>query len=414
MLEISQSGKKKRRNLIIFVHGLIGDDTTWINTSGKTFGDLLLENKEIRRKYDVGYFSYYTKLFDANALVKTGFNFVKKFFGQNKITKINLDINSIKDLLSTEINVKCIDYDNIVLIAHSMGGLIAKSTIIDFLSQDSPSKIKLFISLAVPHNGSNLAQIGKTLSGNVQIKNLEPLSQELNNLTTNWIRTEVEKLPKTIYCQGKYDAVVPQTSSIGIERQKGTIHYFEADHFSISKPESSSSTLLLAVRDALLEFSGVTSLNESLIIQELPDTIQLDDETFVVKLMIASVHHKTINSAKKSFYNAEFIRKLVIAKKIVNVKDFDKLYSLIEGLYINSFGLLTSGHLKDGNALVTHVHSQIQKHDQDILKSIAAITFVHKTGMLHQLANNLEKDLWWEDGHSHKTLEDFRKDKPHA
>lgn len=83
-------------------------------------------------------------------------------------------------MLNTRIDYELINYDNIILIAHSMGGLVAKNSILNYV--DTNSKLKLFISLAVPHLGSDFANYGEFLSSNIQVKELRPLSDEIINL----------------------------------------------------------------------------------------------------------------------------------------------------------------------------------------------------------------------------------------
>ena len=71
----------------------------------------------------------------------------------------NIKIEKLSDFLKSSIEVYCSNYENIVLIAHSMGGLISKAYILKDLEEQLNPKVKLFLSLAVPHNGSNWAQI---------------------------------------------------------------------------------------------------------------------------------------------------------------------------------------------------------------------------------------------------------------
>lgn len=410
MIEFSLEGKN-RKNLILFIHGLTGNNMTWVNQSGLSFSDLLSSEREVKKKFDIAHFNYYSKLITSTTGKVVG-GFVSKIIsGFSNTVKLNLDIKNISDLLYTELDVQCGKYDNIIIIAHSLGGLVAKSVILDILKKGKPLRIKQFISLAVPHDGSNLALIGKTLSGNVQLENLSPLGETVKRLNNEWILMDSDKLPKTLYCQGKYDLIVPNTSSVGYQSTQQEVLYFEEDHSGIAKPSSKKSTLFLAVQQNINELLNNQEITETLKIKDLIDKDQFNDEDFVLKLMIADVHHKNISSAKHSFYNAEFIRKVVVAKKIVSLDEFQNLYKLIEGLYNVAFGLLTAGKLKNGNELVAHIHEKIQTEDQKILKSIASLSFIHKTGMLHQLSNNQSGEIWWMDGHSNETIRAYKQTK---
>jgi len=118
--------------------------------------DGILKDKNIANKYDLCLFTYHTKLTDY---------FTKStFFRRGRL--VNNSINDIAKLLSSSIKYPCAKYENIVLIGHSMGGLIAKKLILEDLKASTTSKIKLYISLATPHSGSNFAILGKAILGN--------------------------------------------------------------------------------------------------------------------------------------------------------------------------------------------------------------------------------------------------------
>ncbi|UEG53558.1 putative lipase [Mucilaginibacter daejeonensis] len=410
MIEFSLTGKN-RKNLIIFIHGLTGDKMTWVNQSGQSFSDLLGGNREIKKKFDIADFIYYSKLLTSTSLKVVNSIVSKIFSGSSKKVKLNLDVDDISDLLLTEIKVKCAGYKSIVFIGHSLGGLIAKATILKAVGDKNIPPIKIFLSLAVPHDGANLASVAYALNKSAQLENLKPLSENVKALNNKWIQTPVEQLPKTIYFQGKYDMVVPNTSSIGYELSAQDVMHLDDDHTSISKPTSVKATLYLAVVKILKDFLDNNEITDVLKIQRLDDENKYNDEIFVLKLLIADVHNRNISSAKNSFYNAEFIRKVIVARNIITLDEFQQLYGLIEGLYNNAFGLLTSGKLLNGNDLITHIHEKIQSEDQTILKSISALSFIHKTGMLHQLANDIGNSIWWEDGHDMDTIENFKQSK---
>lgn len=416
MLDITLQGKRKRKNLVIFIHGLTGDASTWINNNGKSFADLLNENKEIRKRFDIGHFIYFTKFYTPRTVNKIANFFRNLINNQAAHVEINLDIEDITDVLQTELELKANSYEEIVLIGHSLGGLISKSLIIRKVHNPNVRvpKIKKFISLAVPHNGSSLATIASTLLGNAHIKDIATLSEAVNRLNNSWLQTPIELLPNTAYFHGKYDDVVKDTSSIGYETQRQTVLSFEADHTTIAKPTSIKDSIYIAVEEILLSVVSEQEIADALSVKRLKDEDLFNDEYFVLKLLIADVHQKTIKSAKNCFYNAEFVRKVVISKKIMSAQEFESLYNLIEGLYNTGFALLTAGEITDGNALVAYVHNRIEEEDQHKLKTIASITFVHKTGMLHQLANTLDRDIWWKDGLGVEDIEEMKNKFPEA
>lgn len=247
--------KANKKNLILFVHGFTGSSETWLeSTEEKRIPSYLLENQKISENFDLAYFEYYTKFTDK--IDKA--NWLASFF-LNKKTKFkkNLSIEDIKDILYSHIDIRFNDYINIIIIAHSMGGLISKATILK-LVEDNKNTISLFISLAVPHNGSKLADIGKMLLKNPNINDLTPLSNIIDEVSRDWLSNNKKHLlPRTIYFQGKNDNIVPNVSSIGydsrdIEKDYKVV-YTDDDHSSILIPKNGDSTLLISIQNEILD-----------------------------------------------------------------------------------------------------------------------------------------------------------------
>ena len=177
--------KKGNRKLILFIHGFIGGKETWVRRDGKTsILNYLKEDNSISKEYDFAVFDYFTKITDLVTKVKWGLGFL---LGRKNQMKKNIPVEDIAHMLQSEIRVRCTDYVSIVLIAHSMGGLISKSYILEEIKNQRKTPVKLFISLAVPHRGSNLATFGKLIAGNPQIVDLNPLADIINNMNDEWI-----------------------------------------------------------------------------------------------------------------------------------------------------------------------------------------------------------------------------------
>lgn len=408
MIRILENGKKKKKNLILFIHGLTGNDATWLNEKGQTFAQLLFTNSTLKKNFDIGTFDYYSKVFSPLPLKLLGKIFLKFTGVQSDQVELNLDVDSISDLLVTEIAIHCKDYKKIVFIAHSLGGLVAKDTTLKLLDQSSNITVDKLVSLAVPHNGSSIATIIKSVVSHAQIKDLVPLSNKTTELNNQWLQDSTGRLPKIIYFYGKYDLVVEQNSALGFSNERQMALFFEADHTNIAKPSSIESSIYKATEQVLLDVISEENRINALVIQQLPNKDTFNDEFFVLKLLIADVHEKSIHTAKTSFYNAEFIRKVGLQRKVISQENFDDLMSRIEILYNNAYALFTAGKIVDSNALVAHIHDQIRQEDNGVLSTLERISFIHKTGMLHQLSNNTNKDIWWGNGHSQDTIETYK------
>jgi len=217
------------KTLILFIHGFTGASLeTWTNKDFY-FPKMLEELPLIQDRYDIGVFEYYSRLSDTKVFIGNVTRLFKK--GLHKKNKNN-SIMQIKDLLKTQMRING-QYDNIIYISHSMGGLIAKAAIIEELEKDSMPKTKLFISLAVPHNGSNIANIGKLISSNLQVENLSSFSDLTHDLNVSW--NKIENKPITKYLYATNDQVVPKNSASSIDN-KNEIIAINADHVTICKP----------------------------------------------------------------------------------------------------------------------------------------------------------------------------------
>lgn len=382
---IEYISRKNKKNLILFIHGLTGSNETWINEeSNASFSELLLKDEKINNHFDTAYFEYFTSFLN----VKQKYGIFKSIFSKNKTAPINISIKEISQLLNTRIDYELINYDNIILIAHSMGGLVAKNSILNYVNTNS--KLKLFISLAVPHLGSDLANYGEFISSNIQMKELQPLSNEIINLQSQWLKST--SLPVSKYYIGAYEGVVNNNSAVPLNTDKKDIVHVNENHRSICKPKDENNIVISSVSVILKEFLKNDSVDD--IDYDFTVDSQYDNEYFVLKLLIADVHESSIKDSKKHFYYSEVIRKIFTSKQ--DKITLKQMYARIESLYSDIYGLYTSGKISTSTELVSAVHQKIIAEDKLFLKSVLEkIDGLHKKGMIHQLANDMQKDIFW-------------------
>ncbi|WP_408010168.1 ABC-three component system protein [Pseudalkalibacillus sp. A8] len=397
-----------KKNLLIFIHGFTGDSNTWANSQKQSLPEMLLEEEFVSQNFDVGYFNYFTKLLDFKKARFTS-GIVGTLFGRSSRAQKNIGIKSLSDHLKSTIEIYCSDYDNIVLIAHSMGGLISKSYIIDELEENGDTKVKLFLSLAVPHKGSNWANIGKRLAkSNPQVMDLMPMSDFLDQVNDDWIQQK-GKIPKTIYYYGQFDEVVGEKEATSYQVPKKLKVACNYDHFNICKPESKDSIVYRGIKKNLLEFKDELQFSKEMKTVKFVDDGKLDDENFVLKLLIADIHHHLIKDSKQTFFNAEYMVK-AITNQGYSIEELDELYVNLERLYNIHFTKFLDGEYKSSNELVNKLYEDILDRDKEFLETtIPLIKVNQKTGMLQQLANSLDSDIWWAKNHSIKDLEEFRR-----
>lgn len=401
MIKFIKNETVDKKNLIIFIHGFTGSEETWIKKdNSKSLIDYLTEDKMIWSNFNIALFEYHTKLLDIFPKAKSTFNFLRK----NK-TPINLPINELSKLLESKIQYTCANYENIILIGHSMGGLVAKRFILDDLKKNTDSKVKLYVSLATPHSGSLIANFGKSLINNVQTKDLAALSESITSMNNEWVQNK--NLPKRIYAQGMYDKIVPKESSIALDSDSQKVIYSDDTHSSIITPTEKNvivDALLYELNDFLKE-QQIRSIENH---EKFNDEGQYDEEIFVLKLIMADIHSSLLSSSKIAFYNAEFtLRKLNSLG--VDLNTLEPLYTKIQELYFIEFGELINGTLKDPNELLSAVHKKIREEDKKHLISLHnPLQSLQKFGMLQQLAGK-DTSIWWDKTHDQNNFEKFKK-----
>ncbi|MES2429388.1 MAG: alpha/beta hydrolase [Bacteroidota bacterium] len=249
---IAPSGKK---NLIIFIHGLVGGKETWLRTDKRrSVLDYLYSNSTIREHYDFAVYSYYTK---ASDLLSNLSYFLKLiYFKKSSQFQKNQTVEKNADILYAEL--KNSGYENLIFVAHSMGGLISKSAILKLTDdntkkRDSSPNVRQYFSLAVPHEGSDLAFWATLFLRSGQIANLRPLNKFRKTINQKWLRTPPDKLPETIYFKGANDWVVADESSLAYEIREVQVIDTQDDHFSIVKPSDSNNIVIKVLKKALRE-----------------------------------------------------------------------------------------------------------------------------------------------------------------
>lgn len=390
-----------KKNLIIFIHGFTGSEEAWKKKdSSKSLIDYLTDDKLIWGNFNIALFEYHSELLSLFPKSKALLNFLIK----NK-NRINLPINELSKLLETKIQYTCADYENIILIGHSMGGLVAKRFILDDLKKNTDSKVKLYVSLATPHSGTILANSGKSLISNVQTKDLAALSESITAMNNEWVQNK--NLPKRIYGQGLYDYIVPKESSVALDAITQNVIYSDDDHFSIIVPKEKNvivDALIFELKD-FLKKQQIQSVENH---EKFSDEGQYDEEIFVLKLIMADIHSTLLSSSKIAFYNAEFtLRKL--SSLGVDLNTLEPLYTKIQELYFIEFGELLKGIHKNPDELLTAVHKRIREEDKNHLNSLyQPLQSLQKFGMLQQLAGK-DDSIWWDKTHNENNFEQFKK-----
>lgn len=377
-----------KKSCVVFVHGFTGGAGTWKNSKGDSFSDLLSADAQIDQTYDFYEFDYYTKitsLFDSAPVVRLLGLFG---FGSRK-SKKNQPIRRISELLDTYVRTKLSSYDSVIFIAHSMGGLVVKDYILNHEKGDTPEPIG-YLSLAVPHKGS----IGGYLLGtfNLNAKELQPLNAYSNTLNNAWIDKK-ESIPKTQYYIALHDECVDEVSALPFTVKKSDKFVFDHDHLSICKPPDSDDFVCTQVSTFLKSRAYDFAMSELATTAFKPESNSYEKEIFVIKMILSEVGEKGIDDAKGSFFHAEIITKAADKKDQRTLQD---LQTKVLSLYQQSYNAHSSK--LEANEVFAKVHDLLLEQDSKALSSgVNYINFMHKKGLLHQLANKLTTQVTWSE-----------------
>ncbi|MFZ3185389.1 MAG: ABC-three component system protein [Pseudomonas sp.] len=386
---------EERPNLILFVHGLKGGQETWSFNENTSFPSLLNNEEKLKEKFDIACFNYFTTFTNTYGTSKS---LLTRIFSSIKKIRKNLPIDELAELLRTEFSVNLTDYKKIILIAHSMGGLVSKACILKQLNETQQSPVKGFISLAVPHSGAKIANIGSLISSNVQLNDLSVLSDAVDQLNRDWLKAVNPPLTKYIYAA--YDLYVDKKSALAIDSTKKDSIAVDEDHSSICKPIDKNQTVYKAVLQYIIELES--SAAGTLAIADFIDEKQYDDQFFVLKMILADVHEAITGHAKEYFYNAELARKIFTSEH--DREQLSQLYKKIKAIYQQEYEHHIA-HKTTPDQLISNVHSKIMNEDNEYLKSLLSnLDSVHKKGMLHQIANKNNTAIVWSSATSLEKL----------
>ncbi len=242
-------GDLHAKRLIVFVHGLNGNGyRTWGNFPRYLFDD------PSRDPVDVALFDYFSGL-------------RRRIFERPRVPVV-------AEILTERLQELSKDYDEIFIVAHSMGGLISMDALRSYIAQrdEEAGLLRVLagaIFIATPLNGSKWAHARVRLVAS-EWEQLQPNSayqQELRNYVDGEVDTrnmaeltaQRHKLPIWAFV-GSRDRVVERSSAtFGINA--GQIRTVDKGHLMISKPCRPDSKVVTWARDVI---DGISSLRADL------------------------------------------------------------------------------------------------------------------------------------------------------
>lgn len=217
------------RKAILFIHGLGScSSSTW-----GMFEAVLRADNALFSSLDIYHFEY-----------KTSCIYIPGIFGKQ------LKLQDLAEALKTMINTKLAGYSEIVLVCHSMGGLIARRYLLDEVVNKRRLKVQRVLFYAVPHTGAGIAGIGSFFSPfQVQIKQLCKNSDFLHALNNEWEKLNLNYAFASLYITGGQDKVVSVESSKHYLGNTSTEIAHEHCHADITCPVSAASIPYLLFKE---------------------------------------------------------------------------------------------------------------------------------------------------------------------
>jgi len=204
-----------KTKLILFVHGFLGDA---VETWGEFENLLTKHERDIFENYDVRFFDYPSGILN------------------------DPKIQTLAKALRTSIEHDYPEYDEIVLVCHSMGGLVAKKYLLDEIKFHEVDilKVKKVIFYDTPHNGADIANYGKIFP-NKQIKQMATTSDFIEFLNTDIYTLDISQYicMKYVIAEQKYKSikVVSTMSAQAIWANRDTETLIDKHHVDCCKPK---------------------------------------------------------------------------------------------------------------------------------------------------------------------------------
>lgn len=238
--------------LILFVHGLGGGRAGIFENfishfrskdPQGTWGDfekLILADSELN--YDVKFFDYNSALFRIPILQK-------KY----------APIHGLANQLKTTISLDCDKYTEIVLVGHSLGGIVIRQYLTDEIIAKKKLKTSKVIFYATPHEGALLAKISSTFS--VAHRHLNQLchdSSYLDYLNDQWFSAKVHEACEYYNIVAGEDSIVTPQSAKANFRHSGFTEIPNKGHLSVSKPNSPEDHAFKALKKFITTSQKIT------------------------------------------------------------------------------------------------------------------------------------------------------------
>jgi predicted alpha/beta hydrolase family esterase len=230
-VEIQPLVRHEGNQLILFIHGLSGSALgTWEPMLRVFIQDIDL------RDYAFDCYAYPTTLIQ---------------FPWNKRMA---SIQEIASGLQTHIETHYGNKKELILVGHSLGGIIVRQYILDEIKRNHSVKVSGVVLFATPHTGAALASLGKQFSWRHQhLRQLCRGSEILEFINTDWVKLKVEQQIRALYIVGGSDLVVARDSAAPYPGAENVMTLIEHGHTEVIKPKNNADTRFKILKNFILD-----------------------------------------------------------------------------------------------------------------------------------------------------------------
>jgi hypothetical protein len=232
---LNTSGPSGKPIAVVFVHGVLGDGSTWTRpgASYKSLPELLSEDPILSPKIDVFVYEYYTPALSEAPMISD----------LSEQLRETLNTNHIFD-----------QHKQVIFVGHSMGGLIIRQYLL--AHPENVSQVPMLYFYATPSNGSALGSVATQLSHNPQFEILIPSKKNnyLNTIGDMW-RGNKTLMNIPSHCAFETQPIV---SSIFVVDKESAVALcnepadpLTGNHVEIVKPSSSKDLKYRVLADAI-------------------------------------------------------------------------------------------------------------------------------------------------------------------
>lgn len=207
---------------VIFVHGFMGGKDTW----GKF--PSLLGDSFICEVAEYGFDTFYWPLFGKSAT-----------------------LHNLAEGLLSEISIRCnLENDELVLVGHSLGGLVIRQMLVNLEMKRQNHNIKKLAFFAVPQDGCGFASIAQYIPlRNNKLKAMCRQVGIVELLNDQWSYADIDLKYEILSIVGGRDSIVTANSSKSIFRKHRVETNIDADHRSIVKPKNEKDTSFILLKN---------------------------------------------------------------------------------------------------------------------------------------------------------------------